>query len=217
MPKATTTNAPKTQTQSHYKSERLRLAEAIANFTKKQELFLEAHEQLKDYSDNIFKDLDLQIDTKQQELSELKYKYEHENSNLKIECDLNFKQYKYEAALKVLEDCDEVPIKTTELNSLKEELATLKAEFETKLKTGISAEQNNSHKALSAALTNAELKHKAETAEILAQSKQKEQQVLVLQATIDNLKAEISAQRELTKSVAEASQKGAINQTFGKQ
>lgn len=213
MPKAPTTKP----TSTIQKSERLRLAEAIANYSKKQESFLEAFEILKEYKESIFKDLDLQIDTKQQELAELKQKYEHEESNLKIDCDLNIKQYQYEAALKVLEARDEVPIKSEVLSDLKNELKTLRSEFEDKLKAGIAEEQSSSQKALNAALTNADLKHKAEIAEISAQSKQKEQEVAVLQATIDNLKSEISAQRELTRSVAEASQKGAINQNFGKQ
>ena len=130
---------------------------------------------------------------------------------------MNFKEYQYEAALKVLGEKGEIPIKTSELKSLKDELHELKTNLEDKLEKAIKAEKVSSQQALHAALKNSELTHKAETAGILAISKQKEQEVVVLQSTIDNLKQEISAQRELTKSVAEAGKAGAISQSFGKQ
>jgi len=78
-------------TKSDKKSERLRLAESICNFTKKQDEFVKAYETLKDYKESIFTDLDIQIDTKQSELDLLTKHYKTTEEDLKIECNLAFK------------------------------------------------------------------------------------------------------------------------------
>ena len=198
------------------KSERLHLAEAIINFTKKQEEFLKSHEDLKKYSEDIFTNLDIQIDTKKSELDLLEKEYKNKSKDLEIECNQVFKEYQYEAAKKVLANRDEEPIATDELEELRDELEKLKEEFDDKLEEALKKERADSKIALSAAVANADLRHKAETAEILALSKQKEREVQVLNETIENLKHEVAEQRSLTRSVAEASKSGAITQSFGK-
>ena len=61
-----------------------------------------------------------------------------------------------------------------------------------------------------------ELTHKANNAQLLAQVDQQKKEILVLNSTIENLKNEVKEQRALTKEVAQASAKGQINQTIGK-
>jgi hypothetical protein len=214
MPSKTqTTSKPKGAS----KSERLRLAESICNFTKKQEAFLLAYDDLKEYNHAIFKDLDLQIDTKQLELNELSKKYKNQETDLKIECDQMIKKYRYEEAIKILAEKEEEPISSSELEKLRNELNNLKEDFDVNVADLIATEKKLSVKAISIAISNTNLKHAADIAEIKALSKQKENEVTVLYKTIESYKFEIAEQRKLTQSVAEAGKQGAISQNFGKQ
>lgn len=61
-----------------------------------------------------------------------------------------------------------------------------------------------------------DLTHKANNATLNAQVEQQKKEILVLNSTIENLKSELKEQRALTKEVAQASAKGQINQTIGK-
>ena len=210
MPKAT----PKTT--ECEKSERLRLAEAINNFTKKQDAFLDAYEELSEYKEDIFKDLDLKIEAKQEELKELTKKYKTRETDLKIECDQNFREYEYQKAKEVLEDRDEMAIEKEELEELRDELQQLKDDYKSDLEEALTEERSKLKKEMEYAINNCSLKHKAEIAETKAIAKQKEGEVFLLQETIENLKGEIKEQRKLTQAVAEASKQGAISQNFSK-
>ena len=206
-----------TKTKGGAKSERLRLAESISNFSKKQGSFLEAYDDLKLYQEDIFKDLDLQIDTKQLELNELSKKYKNMDTDLKIECDQRIKEYRYDEAVRILSEKDEIPIQASELESLRDELDLLKSDFDIRVEDGLASEKKSSAKAMSMAIVNSNLKHAAEIAEIKALSVQKANEVDVLYKSIENLKFEIAEQRKQTQSVAEAGKQGAISQNFGKQ
>lgn len=96
------------------KSERLKLAESISNFSKQQKQFLEAHSELKDYQVNIFNDLDLQIESKKKELEDLTSQYEHREANLQIGCDINVRKHARAEALRILADSDEIAISSEE-------------------------------------------------------------------------------------------------------
>ena len=64
--------------------------------------------------------------------------------------------------------------------------------------------------------TTMDLTHKASNAQLVAQADQQKKEIKVLSDTIENLKSELREQRELTKSVAQASAKSQITQTIGK-
>ena len=66
-------------------------------------------------------------------------------------------------------------------------------------------------------ITNMTLNHRAETAELIALTKQQEKEIAVLNTQIENMKYEIGEQRKLTKEIANASAKSQINQSFGKE
>ena len=61
-----------------------------------------------------------------------------------------------------------------------------------------------------------DLTHKANNATLQTQVEQQKKEILVLQQTIEGMKAEIREQRELTKEVAQASSKAQITQSIGK-
>lgn len=69
---------------------------------------------------------------------------------------------------------------------------------------------------LEADVVTIDLKHKAASAQLVAQVEQQKKEIMVLNDTIANLKFELKEQRELTKEVAQASSKSQINQTIGK-
>jgi len=75
---------------------------------------------------------------------------------------------------------------------------------------------NEHKKELGAQIGSGHLKHRAEIAELTASVKQQEKEITVLSNTIDNLKSELAAQRDLTREVAMAGKQGAITQQFGK-
>lgn len=206
----------KAKSTSVQKSERLFLAEAINKYSKTQEELLQAFDELKKYKSTIFEDLDTQIDIKKEEKVLLDKEFDTKKKDLQIECDQVFKEYQYEAALKVLDNRDEEPIGKEELQDLKDELAELKEEMRERIESEIEKEREASRVALKAALTNAELKHKAEFAATVALADQKEKEVQILNETIKTLKHEVEEQRSLTRSVAESSRQGAINQTITK-
>jgi cell division protein FtsB len=54
------------------------------------------------------------------------------------------------------------------------------------------------------AIRNMELKQKADNASLIAESQQKDREIKNLQSGIQDLRKEVEAQRELTKSVASA-------------
>lgn len=199
------------------KSERLHLAEAIANYTKFQEQFLSAYDSMKEYTTDIFKNLDLQIDTKQTELDELAKTYKNTETDLKIETDQAYKEHAYDKAIEVLAEHGEIAVSEDKYDRLKDELEDLREKQDEEVESAVEKERKSGQTALHAAVANSELKHQAQIAEIKAISMQKEGQVEMLLETIESMKAEIREQRKLTQAVAEASKQGAISQSFGKQ
>lgn len=178
---------------------------------------MSSYEALKGYEDDIFKNLDLQIDTKQQELTELTKEYENKETDLKISTNQAYREHAYNKALEVLEEHEEIAISEDKYEGMKEELVELRDKLEAEVEKAIAMEKQKGTVALKAAVANCELQHKAEVAEIRATSMQKEGQVEMLMQTIDSMKEEIAEQRKLTQAVAEASKQGAISQNFGKQ
>jgi hypothetical protein len=216
MPARKKTETTTSVSASKEKSDRLVLAEAISKFTKKQADFLDAYEDIKSYKNDLFRDLDTEIETKRKELDELSVAYAKEDANQRIDCDISFKQYKYDTALDVLTDRAEEPISIAELASLREELAELKSIFKKSIEEAISKEKAHGEKSLHSAINACKLQNQAEVAEIKAMSKQKQEEVISLLRSLETLKSEIAEQRKLTQSVAEAGRAAPISQSFAK-
>jgi hypothetical protein len=216
MPARKKTETTTSVTVSKEKSDRLVLAEAISKFTKKQSDFLDAYEDIKSYKNDLFRDLDTEIETKRKELNELSVSYAKEDANQRIDCDISFKQYKYDTALEVLTESEEVPIGVVELAALREELTELKSGYKKSLEEAVVKEKAHGEKSLHSAINACKLQHQAEVAEIKAMSKQKTEEVLSLLRSLDTLKSEIGEQRKLTQSVAEAGRAAPISQSFAK-
>jgi len=197
-------------------SERLVLAKAINAVVAKQESFTKTIESLENLQRKILEEFDLKIDTKKKELAELTEKAKISKNHYRIEADQFLAEHKYTGAVKLLAEVGEIAIKKTDLDSLKKEIETLRTEKETEIKDIIKKERDSAHTGLKTALTNCDLKHKAETAVIQATIEQQKKEIKSLENVITNLQNEVGEQRKLTQQVAEAGRKSAINQTFGK-
>lgn len=199
------------------KSERLTLAEAISSLVAKEEAFLKSVEDLKKFKADALSKLDLEIETKKTELQTLADEFKKTQKDKEIKIAQFLAEFQRKGAIEILEESQEVPIKAETLTKLKEKLETLQQD-QTKELEKIKAEERASAKiALNAAIKTCELQHKAETAQLKAITEQQQKEIKTLEKTIESMKTEIAAQRQLTKEVAEAGKQGNIHQSFGKQ
>lgn len=187
------------------KADRLELAKAISNLTTKEDAFMKAVDALQNFKEDGLKRLELDMESRKLDLEELKQNIEHIKKNGQIEVDQFIKEYKYDGARKILDDRDEIPIEMDELTRMNDELKKLKMDRSEEMDDIKNKQKDKAKKALTCALNNSELKHKAEIAELKAQNNMSKHEITTLQKTIENLRDEIAEQRKLTKEVAEAS------------
>lgn len=192
------------------KSERLQLACAISNMVTKSDQFISAVEHFKTFTKESLNDIDMEITSKKVELEVLEEEFKVQRKNGQIKCDLFLQEYRRKGAVELLKESDEEPINSTELRNLRSRLQSVTEEHAKELEDVRRKEKQRGEQAKNAALGNQDLKHKAEVAEMTASVKQYAKEVESLQATIANLRHELSEQRKLTKEVAEAGKQGAI-------
>lgn len=195
---------------------RLEFANTLHALMLKQEAFTKSVEALQEFTQEELVKLDLEMQSKKEELKELDDKIKIEKKNKQIETDQLLAEYKYDGACKILEERHEVPIKKNELDSIQKKLDDLSKDRSEEIKRAVDEESRKGKDALKAAISNATLTHKAESAELNATVSQQKKEIENLQATIENMKHEIAEQRKLTMQVAQAGAKGNITQSFGK-
>jgi hypothetical protein len=196
---------------------RLEFSKAIQALTTKQDAFVKAIEALEQFKKEELIKFDLELEAKQEELKLLDEEFKHKLKNKQIECDQQFAEYGYKTAMELLKERDETSIGNSELQRMKEELSHLRGDVAKKISDAVEAEKAESKRALSAAIGNATLTHKAETAVLTATVEQQKKEIASLNQTIANLTKDIAAQRDLTKEVAMASRQAPITQQIGKQ
>lgn len=199
------------------KEAHLTLAKNIANLAAIQSKFMKAVEEVKEFQTESIQNFNLEIQAKKQEYDDLSTQLTNAEIDGKTKCDQAVAKYKRDAAVKILGETDEVPIKKVDLESLQEQVTGLKRKRDEDVEA-LEKELSAKHqKAISAIITTQELKQNAELASLRAQVEQKDKEIQVHMNNIDNLRTEIKAQRELTKQVADAGRQGQIHQTIGKQ
>ena len=198
------------------KSERLTLAEAISNIVAKEDALVKSVEDLKQFKAETLSKLDMAIETKKTELTELDQNYTKIKKDKQIETNQFIAEYQRNGAVDILEKTGEEPIESSKLEALESELASIRQSREEEIEKIKSEERAAAKIALNSAVKNCQLEHKAETAQLKAVSEQQQKEIKSLETTIKNMQAEIAAQRQLTKEVAEAGKQGSIQQTFGK-
>jgi len=221
------------------------LMERVDTLTKKLEHASKAHtdfvdvfNQLKDFSNESIKEIDVKIKKKDEECynkySQLskdfslkvtnlqssyekkKYDLERQFQQTRDEMEREFQQNEYDKAVEVLDEKGEIAVVETEYNSLKKECDDLKKTMEKKEKEVLAINDAKWKKEMEIILRTKELEFQASSADMKAKIDQLNKEVSVLHSTIDTLKDEIQEQRNLTRNVAEAAQ-GAVTQNFGKQ
>ncbi len=185
-------------------SERLELAKAISNVASKVDAFVSAVDVFKSFSKDSLVKLDLDIEAKRFELDDLKKEIEHKVRNGKIDIDVALKEYRRDGAVEMLKALHEAVIPEKELEMLKTEVDGLRNNLEVTTAKIRKEEVERREKAIGYATRNLELTHKADNATVIATSEQREREITNLKSTIEDLRKEINAQRDLTKSVAEA-------------
>ncbi len=207
---STSKTVSRTVNSSAKKSERLELAMAISNIVSKQDAFTKSVETLQKFQSETLTKLDLEINSKKIELEVLADDYKHKQKDSQIETDQLLAEYKYNGAVNIIKDVNEVPISIDNLQKIKDELKDLRKDRTQELEDIKKKEREHAHKSLTSAMNNCELKHKAEIAELTASVNQQKREITTLQSAINNLQHELSEQRKLTKDVAEAGRQGAV-------
>lgn len=197
-------------------SDTLAFAKAINNLTETQEEFKKALEILDSLKADTLRDIQLELKAKRDELDRLDKEFQIKKKDLEIQVEQELKEFGYEKALELIGENNEVAVEEDEYNSLVESVDTLKEELQAELTKKVQEAQAEGKKALNAAISTNNLVHKAEVATLTAQVEQLTKERKMYETTISNLQADITAQRELTRQVAEASKSGAISQSFGK-
>lgn len=209
------------------KSDRLVFAETLEKFGNSIEKLLEQVNIFEQFKREKLMDFELLRETKNQDIMdlekqynimkvELEKEYEVLTKNKEIECKQYIQEYRLKAITEYLSERNEVSISIEELDTLRLEITKLNEQLSNVVETTTSQLESKHKQALNAVITNNDLKHKAETAFLSASAEQKDNEIKSLHATIANLKAEISAQRELTNSIAQSMKQAPITQTFTK-
>ncbi len=213
--KSTSVSSTTTVKVNHSDSDRLQLAQAINNLVVRGETFAAALDELSNFSKERLVELDLKIEAKKSEFQDLTNKLENQYKDTEIKLRQSLQETKLVAAKEVLSGLDMTAVTNSEYSNVTSELASLKAQYKTDIEKAIRDEQDKAKSQLTQVLMNKELAHAAEIATLKATTEQQIKEINVLKETIKNLKEEIAEQRTLTKEVAIASSKGAIQQSFG--
>jgi hypothetical protein len=214
--KTTTKRASTAESRLVTSNPRLEFAKSINGLSQKMEAFVKAAENLGTLKDTLV-DLDLQIQSKTEELNRLTEDNEHTKKRLQTETTLYLSEFRYDGAKEILGKRNEVPISTSELEQMKTNLQKLTIDREKEISEIVKKEKQRAEKSIAAATSMQDLRQKALTAELTATTHQQVKEIDNLNQTIDSLKQEIAAQRKLTEAVANAGRQGPITlRTDGK-
>jgi hypothetical protein len=197
-------------------SARMVLARATAALAKAAETFQASVDEFNKISSDKIIELDREIEVKAMEYEDRTTQLDQCHKRKLVELDLDLQKRRRTAAVDFLKECGEEPVPVGAVDSLKQELQLERSTLEQKLTEQESRLKRENHAALGAVQKTKDLEHKAKVAEIEATNRQNANEILALKQTIKEQREEISAQRALTQSVAEASKQGAISQNFGK-
>ena len=193
------------------------LAKSVSQIAGAQNSFLVAVEAFNGITSDSVADLQRQIDVAQSEHAEQCLSQEQGLKKRKVEFDLELQEYKRKAAIDVLAETGHIPVLSEDLANLRGQLAQAEDQRANDLNALEKKLKSEGHAALAAAVKAQAMENKASSAVLEATSSQSAKEVTALKEQIAEQRDEIKLQRELTKSVAEASKQGAIQQSFGKQ
>lgn len=197
-------------------SERIQLAKTLRDLTSTQVAFLEAVEGFKTWTSDKVSEFDALIEEKKDQLKVLGDQLKVNEKENAIKISQFIREKEHEAAVEFLEKAGEVAIPKEKYEALLAAVAASEQARSTELDK-LKAECTADKKAAISTITKQlELEHKAAFATAEATANQLREQIKLYEQTISSLREEVDKQRQLTKSVADASAKGQITQTFDK-
>jgi len=213
--KVSTTTSTKV-TSINKNSEKLELALAISKLTSTQEAFMKAVTMLEEYKEDKIKELDLTINAKKEELSNLENEFTKQQKDYEIKNTQFLNEFRHKGAVDILKENNEEPISSEELKKLRSRIEELEESHEDAITKAVKEEKDKGDSQLKIVSSTIEMKHKAETAELTAQVKQQQNEISNLKNVIENLKSELAEQRKLTQAVAEAAKMAPMTINTGK-
>jgi len=206
---------------------RVALAKAIDNLAQKEDAFIKASEKLETFSSQVMKDLDIRLDAKKEELGKIetqlelakdqlqvRLKQKEENLMAKLEqqeeqtlisLENKIAKRKQSAINEFMAESGQAPYKKNKIEKMKQQVETLSTQLDVSVSKARDEEREKAEEHLKAKQLQVELETKATNAKFTAQYEQKDKEISMLDGTIINLREELKNQRELTKSVAQAS------------
>lgn len=197
-------------------NERFEFAKVMGELNKSKVAFTDAVQRCEAFETDTIESLNLQLTEKKAALAELETQFTIQKKDAEIKLKQEIAEFKYQAALNILKEQDQVPIDQAELTKLQGVVQAHATELEAMVKKARDEEKSSAHAQLSAAIKSKDLEHKASVAKLEAGVEQQQREIGTLNAQIVNYAKEVDKQRELTKQVADAGRQGAISQTIGK-
>jgi hypothetical protein len=180
---------------------RFLLTKAVQQMNQRQEAFLNGVEAFKSISN----DLEMRFSSKRKQLEDLDEEYEQHQKTKKFELEQAIREEGYKHAIQILSERDEEPIAKTSLTKLKQDFELLQKQKSQEIAAAAESEKAKYIADKKQLEEMSRLKHEAENAKHVAELEQYKMHIKVLQEQIADLKKDADKQRDLTKSLAEAS------------
>lgn len=188
---------------------KLQFVQAITTVKKQMEGFKKSVDQWNTVNDDIFTNLELKLEQKQRELAELDTEFTNTKRQRKIETEQELRELGYAAVAKLLADRKEIAVSEERWQDLNKQFNELRTNHEAKVAAAVAEERAIGEKNIKSLERSLKLEHTATMAQAQARMEQQAQQIKVLEQSIASLKADIEAQRQLTKDIANAANRPA--------
>jgi hypothetical protein len=146
-------------------------------------------------------DLDVQYEKKQRQHDE---DYERKCTSMRIDLEQALRTFGYVKACEIIKEHGEVTIDKEKLVLMQRDLLMAKADHKQEVDTAVGREREIAKQQLSQYEQTTKLQQEAAVAKVQARLEQKDDQIKVLNQTIQSLKEEVVAARELVGRVADS-------------
>lgn len=184
------------------------LAKAVQQMNQKQEAFLAGVEALRGLST----DMELRYASKRKQLEEVDEELLQKQKTRRFELELALKEEGYQRAVQILKDRGELALPTKDWTQLREEHEVLKRDKAKEVLAVVTSEREKWLLEKKQLEEMSKLRHDAENAKHVAELEQFKTHIKVLQEQIKDLKSDADKQRDLTRSLAEASRPQVVTQ-----
>lgn len=182
----------------------LALAKAVHTIVQKQDAFNKSVEDCSKLIHDGLSNLEMEATSKRRKIDELNVQYEQTKRTRVIELEQDLQEHGYKKALELLAQRKEIAVSEEKWNQVLTRGDELAETVKTIEQTTLARCQKEHAKALQDQQERLTLKHQAEIADHVANSKQLKNHISVLEKQVGTLQQDIEKQRQLTKDVAES-------------